>query len=231
MFEEKLIKQLTGISIVILSIIFYVLGYLMKITALLNDVLSNVIEFSIARNITAFLIAIPASLILLVVSIHAEKKWKKYLLAFFDCLLLIIILRAFDNVNFSELATISEFINFGKRIFIPVLLSTMFFFLIEVFKKLKEQKITKSMQNLTNVKQTTSEVELKLNELKTTFSSIQGIISEHRKLTCPDCQMTFHNQNAMNAHKCKGQNESSELIFLMDKAGELNITSETESIS
>ncbi len=227
MFEEKLIKQLTGISIVILSIIFYVLGYLMKITALLNDVLSNVIEFDIARNMTAFLIAIPASLILLVVSIHAENKWKKYLLAFFDCLLLIIILRAFDNVNFSELATISEFINFGKRIFIPVLLSTMFFFLIEVFKKLKKQRIANSLQNLASIKQTTSKAEQKLNELQTTFSDIQTIINEHKKLTCPDCQMTFHNQNAMNAHKCKGHNEDSNLIFLMDKAGELKMAENT----
>ena len=219
MFEDKLIDRITGITIVILSIIFYVLGYLTKIVALLNDVLSNVIELEIARYTTSILIAIPASLILLVVSIHAEEKWKKYLLAIFDCVLLIIILKAFNDIEFSKLTTISNYIDFSKRLFIPVLLSTMFFFLIEVFKKLKEEKTA-------TLKQTISESEQKLSELQVTFNEIQAIIKEHKKLTCSDCQMTFHNQNALNAHKCKGKNEESNLFFLMDKAGEFTMVSE-----
>ena len=226
MFEDKLIDRITGITIVILSIIFYVLGYLTKIVALLNDVLSNVIELEIARYTTSILIAIPASLILLVVSIHAEEKWKKYLLAVFDCVLLIIILKAFNDIEFSNLTTISNYIDFSKRLFIPVLLSTMFFFLIEVFKKLKEEKTATLKQNITTIKQTVSELEQRLSELQATFNEIQAIIKEHKKLTCSDCQMTFHNQNALNAHKCKGKNEESNLVFLMDKAGKFTMVSE-----
>ena len=140
----RLEERITDISVVNVSIIMYMLGYAIKMTAFFNGVFIEVIPKIQVRIISSMLLALTVSQILMAVSVSMSNKILAPVLAFLDSILLMFVLDVF-----SEGITTLERI---KRIFIALFLSFIFYLLIEVFKIKKKQIDAKLEQEEANEK-------------------------------------------------------------------------------
>ncbi|AUC14346.1 hypothetical protein BTO06_03955 [Tenacibaculum sp. SZ-18] len=171
----KLHNRITSIDSITISIILYMVGYVIKMSAFFDSVLVTRISNFESRIIGSVLISITVSQIIMLVSVETEKKRLAMFLAFLDSILLMFVLDAFAL----ELFSIEQI----KRVFIALFLSFIYYELIEVFKGKKSREEAKQKQE-----------EAKLKEAK----AIEKLKDKYR---CPYCGKREQlNQHQLNGH-------------------------------
>lgn len=187
----KFANFLTSLNQICTSIVMYMIGYVIKMSAFFSGVLLHIIPNPYPRLIGSVLISFSISQVLISVSTNLKgKPWVSISLAVFDAFLLMLVLDAFNT----ELSIIERI----KRVFIACFLSFMFYQLIEVFKAKK------------------SEEEAKLQQLKTTQEQQKADIERLKAFECEFCGKPHTSLNAKNAHvgRCKSnpKNKPSEVL-------------------
>ena len=176
---KNLEEKITSIDVVSISILMYMVGYFIKMTAFFTDLFMEVIPLYSVRLMASGFIAFSVAQILMSVSVNMQNRVIAYVLSFLDAVLLMFLLNAFT----SELPVLIRV----KRIFISLFLSFIFFLSIEVFKLKKTQKEASKTQK--------------------EESKAQKEASQEQKLarTCKHCQREFKSVNGLNAHvkSCK----------------------------
>lgn len=184
--------KMTGLRAVSLAVLLYIVGYALKITVLLNDVLLPVIQNPAMRYTASVFTSIALSTGLLIVSVNEVNKYTPYIISVMDAVMLLLVFNAFTSATFSEVF---------RLVFISLFMAFIGYQLINVFvikykrlKANKQQTISDIQQILTNKQRCLNEISQKLATLKQT--------------TCQHCNTVFGSVNALNAHKgkCKMKN-------------------------
>ena len=171
----KLHNRITSLDSITISIILYMIGYVIKMSAFFDSVLVSRISNFESRIIGSVMISITVSQIIMLVSVETEKKNLAMFLAFLDSILLMFVLDAFTLDLFS--------IEQIKRVFIALFLSFIYFELIEVFKSKKSKEEAK--QKIAEAKDQQTEAIEKLKD----------------KYQCPYCgKREQMNQFQLNGH-------------------------------
>lgn len=185
--------KMTSLRAVSLAVLLYIVGYALKITVLLNDVLVPVITNIAMRYTAAAFTGIALSTGLLIVSVNEINKYTPYIISMMDAIMLLLVFDVFTSATLNETFT---------SVFISAFMSFIGYQLVSVFvAKYKRVKADKQ--------QSISELELSVSEKKQTVSELEQQIATIKQNTCEYCSQEFGSPNALNAHKgrCKKKPE------------------------
>ncbi|WP_271407169.1 hypothetical protein [Tenacibaculum soleae] len=183
--------KMTSLRAVSLAVLLYIVGYSLKITVLLNDVLAPVITNMLMRYTASAFTGIALSTGLLIVSVNEINKYTPYIISMMDAIMLLLVFDVFTSPTLTEAFT-SVFISFFMA-FIGYQLVSVFVAKYKQVKASKQQSISELEQLFSDKKQIVSELEQEISTLK--------------QNTCEYCDQTFGSPNALNAHKgrCKSK--------------------------
>lgn len=225
--SENIIQYLIGISIILISLLCYLVGHYIEIKVILFEVLSDVITSESERRTAANFFAFSASTILLIVSIHIKRKLAKLILTFLDFVLLLIIFKTLETFKGFDYQNFDAYLLVLNKLYPPVLFSVMFYQLLNIFigkieelgiKSRLKQSVISLKQEAADIKQLLAtykqeEADIKqilanLNQeeadvkelLATLKQHIQKIKQEIEDRTCPHCGDYRQNKKSRDAH-------------------------------
>ncbi|WP_271407405.1 hypothetical protein [Tenacibaculum soleae] len=179
--------KMTGLRAVSLAVLLYIVGYAIKITVLLNNVLLPVISNELMRYTASVFTSVALSTGLLIVSVNEINKYTPYIISMMDAVMLLLVFNIFTATSFYEAFTL---------IFISLFMAFIGYQLINVFvikhKRLKADK-----------QQAISEINNEYSKSLQELNDLNQKLSEAKQTTCQYCEKEYQSVNALNAHKGK----------------------------
>lgn len=188
--------KMTSLRAVSLAVLLYIIGYALKITVLLNDVLVPVITNMVMRYTASAFTGIALSTGLLIVSVNEINKYTPYIISMMDAIMLLLVFNVFSSATLNETFT-SVFISFFMA-FIGYQLVSVFVAKYKLVKASKQQSISEAEQLISERKQKLSELEQQITRLQ--------------QNTCEYCNQGFGTPNALNAHKGRCKSKPMKLV-------------------
>nr|BFF40265.1 hypothetical protein BACY1_20700 [Tenacibaculum mesophilum] len=182
--------KMTSLRAVSLAVLLYILGYALKISVLLIDILTPVISNMLIRGVAAGFTGVALSTGLLIVSVNDHSKYTPYIIAVMDAFMLLLVFDILNSSSLNDTVTLS-FISFFMA-FIGYQLISVFVAKYQRIKTEKEQGLSELLQAYSEKEQVFSELQQQINELK--------------QNTCEYCEREFTSKNALNAHKGRCSN-------------------------
>ncbi len=179
--------KMTSLRAVSIAVILYILGYALKLSVLLFEILTPIITNDIFRLIAAGVTGTALSSGLLIVSLSGSNKLTPYAIAFMDGLMLLMVFDVFNSSSLND-AMKSGFISFFMA-FIGYQLITVF--------------AAKYEQSKSGITQAISDIDTERSEKQQELSDLKQKLIEIQQTTCEHCQKEYQSVNALNAHKGK----------------------------
>ncbi|WP_272152136.1 C2H2-type zinc finger protein [Tenacibaculum aiptasiae] len=181
--------KMTSLRAVSIAVLLYILGYALKISVLLIEILTPIISNTFIRLIAAGFTGLALSTGLLIVSVNDKNKYTPYVIGIMDALMLLLVFNVLNSENINETMT---------SCFISFFMAFIGYQLIAVF-------VTKYKETKSELERTISEIinqqKLKQQEL----IELEQELSEKKQTTCDYCGKEYKSINALNAHRgrCK----------------------------
>ncbi|WP_299135234.1 hypothetical protein [uncultured Tenacibaculum sp.] len=185
--STSLEDKMTSLRAVSIAVLFYILGYAVKLSVLFSDVLEGIIGSTYIRFSASFFTSLAIATGLLIVSVNGHKKATPYIIAIMDSITLLLVFKVFDSIRLTDVFTTS---------FLSVFMAFIGYQLITVFVVKYKEEVSESKQSLSGLKQ-------ELNDLEQRRSEAERKLKEIEATTCEKCNRVFTSQNGLNAHKCK----------------------------
>ncbi|WP_438423232.1 hypothetical protein [Aquimarina macrocephali] len=195
---KTLEDRITSLRAITCSVIFYIIGYAVKLSVLLSGILQEIVTNEYLKIITSSFTGLALATGLLIVSVNERHKSIPYIIASMDAVALLLVFKIFEAKDWMEIST---------AIFISVFMAFVGYHLIDTFsakyrQQKNKQRYSDLQQELSKREQRYSELEQKINELEQLESEAEERV---KATTCPKCNQNFGSKNALNAHigKCK----------------------------
>ncbi|PKH49520.1 hypothetical protein CXF68_01920 [Tenacibaculum sp. Bg11-29] len=183
--------KMTSLRAVSIAVILYIVGYALKLSVLLFEILTPIITSDIFRLIAAGVSGTALSTGLLIISLNDSNKLTPYAIALMDGFMLLMVFDVFNAPSLND-AIKSGFISFFMA-FIGYQLITVF--------------AAKFEQSKSEMKRTISEINLECTQKQLVLDNLKQVLSEIEQITCEYCEKEYKSVNALNAHKGRCKNK------------------------